>query len=180
MAEVSLATLVASPLFAGLSEADVRMLAATATAVELRPDETLFVQGSPSDSFFVILEGKVTLYVKSKLGVDQRLATLEPGMVVGETSLLLRGTHSVTAKADQPTRLLRFADTEFERLLDASSVPALRVVRNLARVLAARLRSADIQIAEMCKDGGPSVVAEDDLDRLRRIFFSDWAVSSGS
>jgi CRP-like cAMP-binding protein len=180
MADVDLAQLSTSPIFAGLDETDLRSLAAEATTGELRPGDTLFEQGSPADAFFVILEGKVSLFVRSSGGTDQRLASLGPGMVLGETSLLLRDIRSVTAKAETATRLLRFSNAQFVRLLDASYVPALQVVRNLARVLAARLRSADSQIAELCKDDGASTVAEDDLDRLRRIFFSDWALSPGS
>ena len=180
MADVDLTQLGNSPIFAGLSEADLQTLAAEATSVELRPGETLFVEGSPSDAFFVVLSGRISLSMQSAPGSGQRLAALEPGMVLGETSLLLKGTHSVTARAEGEAQLLRFSNHHFEELLDANSIPALQVVRNLARVLAARLRSADAQIAEMCKDTSASTVAEDDRDRLRRIFFSDWALSAGS
>ncbi len=59
------------------------------------------------------------------------------------------------------------------------SLPAYRIVHRLAQSLAYRLRELDAHIAEMsASEGGPP---EDDLDRLRRIFFTDWgpAASQG-
>ena len=179
MAENDLSQLSSSPIFGGLGEPELRALAEEAATVELRPNETLFSQGQPSDAFFVVLQGKVDIFLKGSNGSDRRLATLEPGHILGETSLLLKGTHSVTARSEGASRLLKFSNAHFQRLLDSNSIPALQVVRNLAHVLAVRLREADGHIAEMCKDESSSTVAEDDLDRLRRIFFSDWALSPG-
>jgi CRP-like cAMP-binding protein len=179
LAENDLSQLSSNPIFGGLGASELHALAEEAATVELRPNETLFSQGETSDAFFVVLQGKINIFVKGSNGSDQRLATLEPGHILGETSLLLKGTHSVTARSEGASRLLRFSNAQFQQLLDSNSIPALRVVRNLARVLAMRLREADGHIAEMCKDDSPSTVAEDDLDRLRRIFFSDWALSPG-
>ena len=52
---------------------------------------------------------------------------------------------------------------------------AYRVVHNLARVLAARLRAADDLVAELCAGRSEAQVAEDDLDRLRHTFFTEWS-----
>jgi hypothetical protein len=70
--------------------------------------------------------------------------------------------------------VLRLPDSQLQKLLEGNSIPAYRFVLNIARVLATRLRAADTQIAELCVEVTPPLVPEDDLDRLRKIFFSDW------
>ena len=82
----------------------------------------------------------------------------------------------VRSSVGRPSTLLRFMDQKFLDLLDAGSLPAFRVVANLARVLAARLRAADDQLIELAAKQASEGAQEDDLDRLRRIFFTDWGL----
>lgn len=162
------------PIFAGLPDRDLEALLNLSSRMEMGPEETLFVQGQPSDAFFVVLEGGVDVLVRGANGTEQPVAHMGPGSVLGEISLIIEGNRSATARATEPTRLLRFEDRRFRELLRSGSLPAYRVIHNLAHVLATRLRAADAQIAKMCEEESASTVAEDDLDRLRRIFFTEW------
>jgi CRP-like cAMP-binding protein len=94
--------------------------------------------------------------------------------VVGEISLFIGGDGPAFVRAAEPSTLLRFPYAGFRQLMDGDCLPAFRVLYNLAQLLARRLRAADAQLAEMCDPQTPPP-AEDDLDRLRRIFFTDWA-----
>jgi CRP-like cAMP-binding protein len=162
------------PIFAGLSEDELNELLVFVDRVELTPEKRLFSQGEEADAFFVVLAGGLDVSVRGAEGHEQRVAHLGPGAVLGEISLLIGGQRTASADATEPTVLLRFPDRRFRNLLDAGSLAAYKVVCNLARVLATRLRAADIQLADLCSQGTTTVVAEDDLDRLRKIFFVDW------
>lgn len=168
------------PIFSGLATREIAVLHDLAARLELGPAEPLFSQGEVADAFFVVLAGGLDLSVRDVDGADHLLARLGPGAIIGEISLLVHGQRSVTARATERSVLLRFPDDQFRELLAGSSLAAFRVVHNLAKVLAERLRAADAQIAELCKDGSPAQVAEDDLDRLRKIFFTDWGLSNPS
>lgn len=178
-ASVALQQLASLLIFSGLAPEDLATLHSLADGLDLRPAELLFMQGEVADAFFVVLAGGLDLTVRGSNGAEQLLAHVGPGAVIGEISLLVKGPRSVTAQATEPTALLRFPDQAFRDLLDAGSLAAYGVVHNLAKVLAVRLRAADAQIAELCKNGPAAQVVEDDLDRLRKIFFTDWGLSGG-
>jgi len=163
-------------LFSGIPEAELPVLLELADQITLSAGESLFQEDEPADAFYVLLSGGIDLFSHGNRTDESFLAHLTAGAVIGETSLLVDKQHSASARASEPSTLLRFVDQKFLDLLDAGDVPALRVVANLARVLAARLRAADDHIVELAAKQASDGAQEDDLDRLRRIFFTDWSL----
>jgi CRP-like cAMP-binding protein len=175
MAALTAGQIASSPIFEGLPASDIQELLSAATRMDVPAGEAVFVQGEPDSGFFVVVEGSIQVSVRGKSGQERILGTLGPGSVVGETSMLVHQSHSATAYAVGPAFIVKFPDDGFEAMLASGSIAAYRVVHNMARVLATRLRLAEANLAEKCSDApGETVVAEDDLDRLRRIFFTDW------
>jgi CRP-like cAMP-binding protein len=170
------------PIFQGLSEDDLDQLLVFAQRMELAPHQKLFSQGDPADAFFVVLSGGVAVHMLGASGSEQHLADLGPGAVLGEISLLIGGQRTASAEATEPTVLLRFPARRFRGMLEGGSLAAYRLVANLARVLATRLSAADAHMAELVggSQEGTATVAEDDLDRLRKIFFVDWGMTANS
>jgi CRP-like cAMP-binding protein len=178
MTETSdLAILAGMPIFAELPEAELEMLVEQATREHFDARADVFTQGAEADSFLVLLAGGVDVLTHSTQGVERLLAHLGSGAVLGETSFLTGGTHSATARTTEPTDVLRFGYARFNRLREANAIAVYRVIYNMAHILASRLRAADVDLAELCNDS-QSTVAEDDLDRLRRIFFTEWGTAS--
>ena len=164
-----------TPLFAGLTEDDWPQVLAAGTRVELGAGEQIFRQGAPGLEFFLIVSGAVQVSVESPNG-DLPIAQLGAGAVLGEMSLLLEDDHSVSARASTSTTLLRFSSAAFNDWLDERSPTAFRVLRNLANTLAARLRSADAHLVDCSQQdvyaSGPVCT---DLEKLRKIFLTDWS-----
>ena len=167
----SLATV---PVFSGIPEPDLGVLVELAEEVEIGAGEQLFSEDEPADAFYVVLQGGVDVFSRGNGSEERLLSHLGTGTAIGETSLLTDGLHSVTARATEATRLLRFSDKRFQALLEAGSLPAYRLVANLARVLAARLRTAGDHLIDVEANQSAPIAQEDDLDRLRKIFFTDW------
>src|SRR5437667_6921139 len=164
----------ATPLFAGLTEADWTEILPAATRLELAADEPVFLQGAPSTDLFVVVSGTVHVSVATPSG-ELAIAELGAGAVLGELSLLLGGAHSASVRTTAPTTLLRFSNDKFNSWLESASPAACRVLRNLANTLAARLLSADAHLIDLAKDqkGAPGS-GRDDLEKLRGIFIPDW------
>ena len=146
-----------------------------ASRQELTEGQILFTEDDPADSLFILLAGNVDLTVRGADGSSRIVAQLGSGASLGETSLLIGGNRSVSARATSAGTLLRFPHDAFREMIESGSLLAYRVVHNLARVLAARLRAADDLVADLVS-GRTSGVAEDDLDRLRRTFFTEWSL----
>jgi len=169
--DVDVSELAQIPVFAGIPPEDLASLLRLADTMELGTEEVLFSEGEAADTFYVLLSGGIDLSSKQRF-----FAHVGAGAAIGETSLLTNSHHSASARATEPSRLLRFPDRRFNDMLDAGSVPAYRLVVNLARVLASRLRAADSQLAAIGSQPDAQPVPEDDLDRLRRIFFAEWGL----
>jgi CRP-like cAMP-binding protein len=119
------------PLFNGCSEAELRRIAEISTIVEV-PAGTLVTEiGAPGDSFFFIIDGRVS--VQTPVGL---VTPLSPGDFFGEMSLLDGEPRSATITAVTALRLLVVDRLHFWRLLHET--PDL--VRSILGVLSRRVR----------------------------------------
>ena len=173
MAQANVAELATTPLFGGVQAADWPALLGTAQQVQLGAHEPIFLQGEQADAFFVVLSGSVGVRVKNG-SQEQTLATLGQGAVLGETSLLLGGTHSASLYTAEPSTVLRFPKEAFLAAVNDGQKGCVRVLYNIAHTLAVRLRAADAHISELSQATGQGTVVKNDLDRLRNIFFTEW------
>ena len=83
------------PVFAGMSDADLRRIATFATEDSAPEGTTLVREGDYSTELIAIEEG--TAEVRQS---DRALATLGPGDVFGETGVLERGMRESNARTD--------------------------------------------------------------------------------
>jgi len=165
------------PIFANVPRDDLVSLLTPAHVARFEGGDTLFTQGSNADSILVLIEGSVDILVRGGSGIDRPIAHLGEGAVLGETSLLTGAPHSATARATELTQALQVPYERLHRMREADEQAAHRVIYNVARILAQRLRDADAELADLC-DRAQGAIAEDDLERLRRIFFAEWGTSS--
>jgi len=174
VSSIELQQIAAIPLFAGVRADHLAEITAHASRVSLAADETLFADDEGADSLFVVLTGAVEVFVTAGDDCQRVIANIGPGMVLGEIPLLIGGPRSASARAAEPTTLLRIPYAELQTLIRADSPSAYRLIYNLAQVLATRLRSADDLLSELCGQSDAASASIDDIDRLRRIFFVDW------
>jgi len=134
------------PLFSGFSDDELRRVADLSRVVE-SPVGTLITKiGEPGDSFFVIIDG--TLSVRTPVGASSQL---RPGDFFGEMSLLDGEPRSATIAATTDVRLLIVDRLHFWRLLDETPDLTRRIltilsrrVRHLEQTLQAVLRLTNV------------------------------------
>jgi CRP-like cAMP-binding protein len=81
---------------------------------------TIVRQGDLGASMFVVVDGKVSVTVHSRTG-KERVATLGPGDIVGEMSLLTGARRNATVVAARQVTALEIAKPALEELLIGSS-----------------------------------------------------------
>ena len=177
MVEVDVAQLAEIAFFRDLSEGDLDALRDLAQRIDVAAGDWLFRQGEEADCFYAVLSGGLDLLVNTPAGAEHLVVHMGAGTIVGETSVLIGGQRSASARATRATALLSFPDEGLREMLRAQSLPAYRIVHRLAQALAQRLRQLDAHIAQMSA-GVSATATEDDLDRLRRIFFTDWGATA--
>jgi CRP/FNR family cyclic AMP-dependent transcriptional regulator len=124
------------PLFNSCSHKDLERIARAADEVTVPAGYVLTDQGQTGREAFVILEGTATVRRNGK-----KVATVGPGTVVGELSLLDHGPRTATVTTDTETTVLVVDQRHFMAVIDA--VPAL--AHKLLATLAGRVRDLDRQ-----------------------------------
>jgi CRP/FNR family cyclic AMP-dependent transcriptional regulator len=124
------------PLFNGLDDAELAQLAADLKRRYFAADQSVFYQGDPGSAVYIIVSGRVRIYVHGEEGQEVSVVIYGPGDLFGEMALLDRQPRSATAVAMEDTVLLALSDDDFYRHLRQSHQLAL----NLMLTLSTRLR----------------------------------------
>jgi CRP/FNR family transcriptional regulator, cyclic AMP receptor protein len=114
------------PVFADMSDADLRRIATFATEDSAPEGTTLVREGDYSTELIAIEEGTAEV-----LHEGRRLATLGPGDVFGETGVLERGLRNASVVATSPLRIVKLTTWEIKRLTPET-------VQRLRELVAAR------------------------------------------
>ena len=121
-------------LFTSCSTKDLQKIAKAGDEITMPAGSLIVDQGQTGREAFVVLEGLVTVRRNSK-----KVATLGPGTIVGELSLLDHGPRTATVTCDTDCTLLLITQRHFSAVLD--EVPALS--HKLLASLAGRIRDLD-------------------------------------
>lgn len=134
----------------GLTPGELQDLGARLTVQELPADTEVIVAGSVADAMYFLVHGEVGIFLKPAEGEEQLVSRLGPGMSFGEVALVDREPRSATVRTLEPCRVLRLAFDAFDQF-EGAGLGHLqnKLVSNLASVLAARLRSANIEIRSL-------------------------------
>lgn len=80
--------------------------------VTLQDGQVLFEANATSDGLYVLERGELRIYIRNPSGDVIELATLAPGAVIGEMSLLGEATRSASCRASCDDTLLLFVDRD--------------------------------------------------------------------
>ncbi len=122
------------PLFSTCSQRELGQVATLTVPAEFAAGAVLTRQGATGGLAFVIASGKAEVVRGSR-----KLATLGPGDVVGELSLIDGEPRSATVRALTDMEVLEISAEDLHRLLRK----APSVTRKLLEALSERLRDAD-------------------------------------
>jgi signal transduction histidine kinase len=150
---MSIDALRASPLLAGLPDDELERLGVTCEPVRLAPGERLIAEGTPGDSFFVVLAGE--LEVTKRSGESEvPLAVIGRGEMTGEMAVLEGGVRSGSVTARTEAEVLRIPAAALYSIL-ASPDAAMGMLRTVM----GRLRSTEALLREREKLAGLGTLA---------------------
>ena len=103
--------------------------------VRFSEGETIFSEGDPSTYCYMILSGKVEIFLNIpgvvKRSRTEKIATCFAGELIGEMSVINKGPRSASAVATEPTVCKRYTSDEIISLLEDDPREALAYVRTL-------------------------------------------------
>ena len=121
------------PLFEGVAEAELRALAER-TVTRSYPKQAIIVsEGDESDSLYLILAGRVKVYLSDEAGKELILAIKGPGQYFGEM-VLDSQPRSASVMTLEPSQFAILSRADFREFLLRHAEVALQLIENLIRV----------------------------------------------
>ena len=133
------------PIFSSFNEDELERLAKLCVQRTTPRDHVILVAEEVGDTLFIISHGSVKVSYVSESGREVILSILKKGDFFGELSLLDGKTRSANITTLEQTDLLLIRRGDFLHLIE--EFPNIAI--GLLRVLAQRIRAADLQIASV-------------------------------
>jgi len=154
-----------SGVFQGVSAEAAEPVAAALEQLDLPRGSTVFAEGEPGDSLFIILDGKVKIVRRAPDGRENVLSVMGPSDQFGELSIFDPGPRTATATALTDVSLAKMSQQALLPWIDAH--PEIGV--QLLRVLARRLRRTNDTVADLIFTDVPGRVAKSLLGMADRF-----------
>ncbi|NDQ56100.1 MAG: Crp/Fnr family transcriptional regulator [Acidipila sp.] len=125
-----------TPLFANLTESEMRALAARVSKRHFKRGEQLFGEGDPCVGLFLVASGKIRIFKLSAAGREQVLAVEGPGSSFAELPVFDGGNYPAAASASEDAEVLFVSRQDFQNFCRQHPEVALKVIA----VVGSRLR----------------------------------------
>lgn len=119
-------------MFCNLDEAALQDYATIGIEISFAKGTTLFEEGSPSNSVFVICTGQVKLFCTSKEGKTLILKIAMPGDVLGLGAVVSGAAYEVTAETVRPTQIKSIQREDFLSFLEKHGEGSLHAAKALS------------------------------------------------
>ncbi len=134
-------------IFQGLSPRQLESLAQVSEERKYRRAEVVFTEHSSGAEVYIIKKGKVCIELglkgKPNTATIQRLGV---GQIFGELALVDKRSRSATAICDNDCEIIIIDRVKLDELFKQDSRLGYVVMRNLAQLLAERLRRTDLML----------------------------------
>jgi len=152
-------------LFGQLNDDDVEWMLGAGTKRFVPASCVLIEQGVLMDSVFILLEGRLAVWLRPRRGPEREIARLNAGEIVGEMSFVDARPPSATVKALEESTVFAISKTALNAKLAADQGFGARFYRALAIYLSTtvreRHRALGYDTGEAEREEG-----EDDADEL--------------
>lgn len=121
------------PLFAGLDDRQLRIIAGLLIKREFRPDETIITQGQGGQGLFIIAEGTAKVLRAQPDGEVIQVNTLGPNDFFGELALLDDGVRTASVVATSELACFVLTRLDFQGILRTEPDMAISLLQEMAK-----------------------------------------------
>jgi CRP/FNR family cyclic AMP-dependent transcriptional regulator len=132
--------------FTDMTPEELAPFAAEMVEESYRPFSFIVRQGDLGDAMYFVLQGKVGVSTEGQI-TESFLVALTIGDTFGEMSLFDPSPRSAHVRAENDVIVLKFTADALRRVCETAPGPATKFLRNMARLLSARVRTMDKRAA---------------------------------
>lgn len=139
-----------SPFFIPMTEDQLTRLAMISEEEVYAAGEMIFREEEPADKLYLILSGAIELRMcVDVLGRSIPVEVLGAGEVVGWSTLVSPYEYTASGEARTPTRVVAIDSVSLRRLAEEDYVLGYHLYRQVASVIAQRLRDTRMRLASV-------------------------------
>ncbi|MBL8032732.1 MAG: cyclic nucleotide-binding domain-containing protein [Leptospiraceae bacterium] len=127
-------------LFKDLSEDQLKLIGSKAVKAEYDENQEIFHEQSTESDIYILMEGRVQIIGALGKTDSATIHTILPGKLFGEFAFIDGEPRSASAVAIQKTSVFKIPRAELYTLFESDKTMGYIVMRNLARILARRIR----------------------------------------
>ncbi len=147
--------LLEAKLFAGLGQEDLAEIERNTSMSTCQRGTVFFTPEETGEVLFLLKRGRVSLYRVTEEGKKLVTATVEPGSVFGEMTLIGQGMNGAFAEAAEDSTICVMSRTDVERIIRDHPEVGLRLLEGMAR----RLTEAEERLADVAYKSVPARIA---------------------
>jgi len=155
-------------LFGQLNDDDVEWMLGAGSKRFVPAGGVLIEQGVHSESVFILLDGRLAVWLKPRRGAERQIAILNAGEIVGEMSFVDSRPPSATVRGLEDCNVFAISKTKLGGKLASDQGFAARFYRSLAIFLSTTVRERHRALGSDIGDpaGSADEEEEDDADEL--------------
>lgn len=137
-----------SGVFQGLDEGELERIEALCERKQFPEGALIVEEDGRGGQVFLLLTGRVDIEIRPPFDGKraQKIATLRSGELFGEVSLVDGFLRSANARAAEACSVLSIDDSKLRAVMDADPALGFKVMKNLARILATRIRDTNMKL----------------------------------
>jgi CRP-like cAMP-binding protein len=139
-------------LFSGLEEPRLIVILSHSSVESFREGKTIFSQGEEAHRLYVLIEGIVTLTVKTGEKIDFMTSTLDKeGAIFGMPCLLEPFRYNVTATCLKSSKVLMMEADQIMKVIEQDPKMGMEIMRKLASIYFRRLNEMREGVSKLLK-----------------------------
>ncbi|MCG8452230.1 MAG: GGDEF domain-containing protein [Spirochaetales bacterium] len=167
-------------LFSSLTPGELERVGTRMMRLEIEDGGEIFREGEPGRLMYVVLEGQVSISIRTDDGQEVEVSRAGEGSFFGEMSLLEKQLRSATCRAVGHCVLMSMDDRRFGELVSQEPATAIKIMDRMLITATTRLRNTGAFVSDMVQWGEQARVRAltDDFTGLYNRRFFDEAVAS--
>ena len=135
-------------LSSGLTDSEVEQLASVFHPRHAERDKVIFKEGDPGNDIYIISRGRfaVKIFSYAQPGEMEKITTLKDNDIYGEFSIIDGSPRSASIVAEEDSDFIFSERETFQRFLEDNEHIGFIIMRNVAKILTAKLRRMNFEI----------------------------------
>jgi len=143
-------------IFEDLEESSLNSIFNSMKSLSFSPEEMLFSDGDPGEEMYVVVSGKVSIFILDPSGNEIVLTELGEGTCFGEMSIIDKEVRSASCRILEETKLLALHADDYMKIICDMPEPATNIMNRMLTTLVERLMRTGAFVAQMAQYGEES------------------------